>query len=309
MHTRNIHRNGYPFEELSQLHPPLANFLATSTKAKISIDFANPNAVKALNAALLNKYYEVKFWDIPPGFLCPAVPGRADYIHHIADLLADGNSADIPTGKNVKGLDVGTGANLIYPIIGSQSYGWQFVGSDVSPISIKSAKAIINANASLTKYVKIRQQSDSKSYFKNIIGQDDYFDFTLCNPPFHSSKEAAEKGNVRKLKGLQHNQNKQSPNRNTKANFKHIGQSPALNFGGQNNELWCEGGELKFVLAMIEESIEYKSQVGWFTCLVSKSQHLNDLKKAILKHRPSDYKQIDMGQGNKLSRFIAWTFA
>jgi hypothetical protein len=96
-----------------------------------SIDFANPAAVKALNQALLKKFYDIAHWDIPPGYLCPPIPGRADYIHHVADLLAGEHEVAIPRGPSVAVLDIGIGANCVYPIVGCHDYGWQFVGTDI----------------------------------------------------------------------------------------------------------------------------------------------------------------------------------
>ena len=87
MHPRNLHKNGYPMDALCQSYPALKPFLVRAKSGKTSIDFTNANAVKALNAALLFHYYKLEYWDMPEGYLCPPVPGRADYIHGIADLL------------------------------------------------------------------------------------------------------------------------------------------------------------------------------------------------------------------------------
>jgi len=307
MHSKNIHKNGYDFDTLTKAYPPLSPFMRVSTKAKPSIDFANPDAVKCLNAALLAVYYNTLFWDIPKGFLCPAVPGRADYIHHLADLLATQNEGKVPTGKRTRGLDIGAGANLIYPILGSQTYGWKFVAVDVSDSAYKSAKTISETNAPLKKLVTVRKQTDAAAYFSGVINPDEYFDFTMCNPPFHASSEVAQQGNLRKLKGLQHHQNKRT-NAASTTSFQAISKNPQLNFGGQHNELWCLGGELKFVSDMIKESINFKTQVGWFTCLVSKSSHLPALEKALQNLGCPCVKIIEMSQGNKISRFIAWTY-
>lgn len=311
MHSNNIHKNGYDFQNLVKHYLPLAPFIRKSTKGKDSIDFANPAAVKCLNAAILAVDYRTPFWDIPEGYLCPAVPGRADYIHHIADLLAIASNKDteVKDPKGVRGLDIGTGANLIYPILGAQIYDWRFVASDVNKPSIKSANAIVQANSSIKKRVKLRQQTQSNQIFHGVIQEDEYFDFTMCNPPFHRSEEEAIKGNSRKLKGLKHHQNKRKSNAaSTKKQMVNTPKSPALNFGGKSNELWCDGGEVAFISKMIKESADFKQNVSWFTCLVSKSANLCDLEKTLNHTNPRIVKRIEMGQGNKLSRFIAWRY-
>jgi len=322
MHKRNVHKNGYPMAALCQAHPALSGYMINAKSGKKSIDFANQDAVKTLNAALLIHYYGLKIWDIPNGDLCPPVPGRADYIHGIADVLASSNAGGIPKGNSVKGLDVGIGANAIYPIIGSQSYGWQFVGSDIDVVSVKSAKSIATKNPKLTPLLSVRKQPNKTKIFEGIIQPNEHFTFTMCNPPFHKSAEAAALGSERKAIGLKGNKHKRSgkkpridanadinANTNASAKAKPDISNIKLNFAGTGNELWCEGGELAFIQRMIIESVKYKSQVDWFTCLVSKSEHLKPIETSINYYGATKFLKVDMGQGQKQSRFVAWTFS
>lgn len=112
----------------------------------LSIDFADPVAVALLNKTLLKYFYGVAEWGIPPEYLCPPVPGRADYLHHLADLLSHCNGGTIPRGASIRALDIGVGANCIYPIIGHCEYGWSFVGADIDPVALASAKRIVRSN-------------------------------------------------------------------------------------------------------------------------------------------------------------------
>ena len=130
LHPRNRHLSRYDFRELVGTFPELTPFVRLNEYQDESIDFSNPNAVMMLNKALLKHYYNIDHWDLPPGYLCPPVPGRADYIHHIADLLGSCNSKIIPVDVKIKCLDIGVGANCIYPIIGNKEYEWSFVGAD-----------------------------------------------------------------------------------------------------------------------------------------------------------------------------------
>src|SRR5690606_1059553 len=131
LHSRNIYRNGYDFGHLAQKSPELETFLHKNEHDSLTVDYANPDAVKALNIALLIGDYGLTYWDIPDGYLCPPVPGRADYIHHLADLLAAQNTKRIPIGPSIRVIDIGVGANAIYPIVGHKAYGWTFVGSEI----------------------------------------------------------------------------------------------------------------------------------------------------------------------------------
>lgn len=245
-------------------------------------------------------------------FLCPPIPGRADYIHGIADLIFDqknaSTSAEKPVFDGVTGLDIGTGANLIYPILGSQIYDWKFVATDIDKVAIKSAGIIQQANKALTNKIHLRHQQNPAAIFTGVIKQQDQFMFSMCNPPFHLSEQAAASGSQRKIQNLHKHQKKHNSipatlKNNRTQNDKHI-----LNFSGQHNELWCEGGEVGFISRMITQSTEYKHQVKWFTSLVSKKDSLIPISKALSAINPLEVKVVEMGQGNKLSRFVAWRF-
>lgn len=191
LHPRNRHHQRYDLPALCQAHPDLQGYITLNPLGEQTIDFANPQAVKALNKALLAHFYAVKHWDIPDGFLCPPVPGRADYIHHLADLLA-GDSGEVPKDATI--LDIGTGANLIYPLIGAHEYGWRFTGSEINPQAFASAQAIINGNPGLTRQIRLRRQKESQAIFHGVIHKNETYDATLCNPPFHDSAESARAG-------------------------------------------------------------------------------------------------------------------
>jgi 23S rRNA (adenine1618-N6)-methyltransferase len=292
LHPRNLHQGRYDLEVLSETLPQLKDFLFVNSYGNLTIDFANPEAVKSLNQALLKHFYQVSFWDIPEGFLCPPIPGRADYIHHLADLLAQSNSGKNPIREKIRVLDVGTGANLIYPILGNSIYEWGFVGSELNPKAIESAREIVMKNSRFQGKIELRRQSDSSKIFFNIIQPGEFFDLTLCNPPFHESAQAAQEGSQRKVRNL-------------------TGKAVAkaeLNFGGQAAELWTEGGEQAFIRKMIVESLNFKNQVFWFTTLVSKSENLKPIQTQLQKVGVTHQKVVDMAQGNKKSRFVAWTF-
>ncbi|PYE80067.1 23S rRNA m(6)A-1618 methyltransferase [Winogradskyella epiphytica] len=291
LHPRSRHRERYNFEELIKSSPDLAPFVAPNKYGDESINFFNPDAVKALNTALLKHHYRLEYWDIPQHYLCPPIPGRADYIHNIADLLKE-HQSEIPTGQHIKGLDIGVGANCIYPIIGNHEYGWSFIGSDTDEKAISSAQSIVTKNPNLKSHIEIRRQEQANAFFKGVLNPDERVDFTICNPPFHASLEDAKKASLKKLKNL-----KGQPD-----------VKPVLNFGGQQNELWTKGGEARFVKDMIYESKHFSKQCLWFTSLISKETTLKPTYKILQKVNATFVKTIEMGQGHKISRFIAWTF-
>jgi len=292
LHPRNPHRFQYNFRELIETSRELKPFVFVNQYGNESIDFADPDAVRLLNKALLKHFYGIKHWDIPANYLCPPIPGRADYIHYLADLLSANNNGIVPRGEKVFGLDIGVGANCVYPIVGTKEFGWRFVGSDIDRKAIESAQNIVASNSILVNRVEVRLQPSSEDIFRNILRPDEWFDFTLCNPPFHSSAEEAALGNKRKLRnlGLQK------------------GNKASLNFGGQNTELWCKGGEEAFLQRMVEQSAEVSTRCFWFTSLISKSSNLPSVHWALKNVNATEVQTIKMAQGQKVSRFVAWTF-
>ncbi|MCF6351746.1 MAG: 23S rRNA (adenine(1618)-N(6))-methyltransferase RlmF [Cyclobacteriaceae bacterium] len=292
LHPRNKHNTRYNFKELINSYPALSPFIKLNTYNDESIDFSDADAVKALNSALLKQFYSIDYWDIPKGYLCPPIPGRADYIHHIADALAHKNKGRIPKGPNIKCLDIGVGANCVYPIIGSKEYGWSFIGSDTDPASIKAANNIINTNEILKLRVSIRLQESKKDFFYGVISKEEKVDITICNPPFHASAEEATASTKRKLNNLTHKKN----------------EPIVRNFGGTNAELWCDGGERKFVLDMIRESKKFAKSVFMFSTLLSKQSNVKAIQMALKEADARSVKTISMGQGNKSSRIIVWSF-
>lgn len=287
LHPNNRHQGRYDFSKLCPKTPELTSYLKPNPHGDQTIDFSNPQAVLCLNKALLAQFYGVQFWDIPEGYLCPPIPGRADYIHYLADLMDAPKSNPKP-----RILDIGTGANLIYPIIGSQAYDWTFLASDIDVTAINSTKLIIESNPNLKKKIKVVQQTNKLSFFQGVITESDYFEASMCNPPFHSSAEEAKAGSDRKWRNLKGENLKKTP----------------LNFGGKKNELWCEGGERAFVKGMIHESTKFQTQVGWFTSLISKEENLKPLKQVLTQIGTSKVKVIQMSQGQKTSRILAWSF-
>lgn len=297
LHPRNRHRARYDFDQLVQVSPSLAPYVKLNQYGDASIDFSNAQAVKALNQALLKQFYAVSVWDIPKHYLCPPIPGRADYLHYLADLLSEANAGVIPRGQSVRVLDIGVGANMIYPLIGTHEYGWQFVGADIDAKALNNAQQIIDANA-LSNWIELRLQLSPASIFKGVISQGENFALTMCNPPFHGSLQEAQTGTQRKWRGLGKNLAKRASNN----------KSAVLNFGGQNAELYCEGGEEAFVAAMIKESRHYATQCIWFTTLISKAANLPSVYRALKKVNALEVKTIEMSQGQKKSRIVAWTF-
>ncbi|WP_094752758.1 23S rRNA (adenine(1618)-N(6))-methyltransferase RlmF [Psychromonas sp. CD1] len=292
LHPRSLHLGRYDLDALCSCLPALSRFVMCNEYGNITIDFSNSDALLTLNQALLKFFYHIDFWEIPKGYLCPPVPGRADYLHYLADLLMKETPLEVHSAQ-IKVLDIGCGANCIYPILGSQIYNWSFVGVDIDVLSIKTANLLIKSNKCISSKIKTRLQKNKKAIFEGIIQPHDKFTLSMCNPPFHASMQQALQGSTRKVNNL---------------NKGKVKQAVTLNFAGQEHELCCLGGEISFLKQMIKESVQYADQILWFTSLVSKSENLGPLKKLLKQLNVPKVKVIKMQQGQKTSRLIAWSF-
>ncbi|MDN3701596.1 23S rRNA (adenine(1618)-N(6))-methyltransferase RlmF [Vibrio artabrorum] len=316
LHPRNQHTGRYDFELLIAALPELKEHLIKNPVGEDTVNFSDPLAVKLLNKALLAHHYGVKHWDIPAGYLCPPIPGRADYIHRVADILNSDGQGEPYNHASVKALDIGVGANCIYPIIGATEYKWRCTGTDVDPVSVKTANFIAESNANLKGKIRTRLQTDSESIFKGVIKDNERYDVTICNPPFHASQQEADQGSQRKLDNLAANRAKKAgmpfkPERKNSTRPQkgvETANKPTLNFGGQKSELWCPGGEAAFILKMAKESQLFATQVLWFTTLISKKDNVDMIRSELGKLRAKQVKVVEMSQGQKVSRFVAWTF-
>lgn len=278
LHPKNKHRKGYDFETLILKNRRLNAFLFENKFKVRSIDFSNPMAVKELNRSLLRHHYDIHFWDFPDENLCPPIPGRVDYLHYLAD---------IKKGKEIKVLDIGTGATCIYPLLGASEYQWKFIATDVDHESLVSAQKIIDKN-DLNDSIELRFQKEKQHILKNVLKEEDVFTFTMCNPPFYKSASEAQGANARKSRNL--------------------GNNAVRNFSGNSNELWYQGGEKAFLHTYLYESSLFPKASEWFTSLVSKKENVESLQNSSKKLGAQEFKIIPMHQGNKVTRIVAWKF-
>lgn len=288
LHTRNKHRGEYNLQTLQKCNPLLHEFVYTNDWDKETIDFSKPQAVLELNKAILFSEYKLKHWEIGKNSLCPAIPGRVDYIHHLADLIEEDPSHTKQPPNKI--LDIGTGSSLIYPILGVQEYNWEFVGTEIDKNSIHHAEININKNSWLKKKIQLRFQEDKENILEGIIFNTDWFDAIICNPPFFKSREDNWESSTKKFQNLRKNKN-----------------TPTIqNFSGHANELWYPGGEKAFVTKLIYESRKYKKQLNWITTLISDKNNLKPLIAVLEYHKAKKVELIPMKHGQKITRILAW---
>ncbi|KAK8953708.1 hypothetical protein KSP40_PGU004079 [Platanthera guangdongensis] len=307
IHPCNRYAENPPdFAQLASLYPSFEPFVFPSRSGRPTIDWKDFNATRELTRVLLLNDHGVNWW-IPDGQLCPTVPNRSNYIHWINDLLS---SELIPSmqGSNarIRGFDIGTGANCIYPLLGAALLGWSFVGSDVAVVALEWAKRNVESNPHLLELIEIRDASDQFScgYFMSsasdnvnedhqelldikksgtlpvlagVVKDGEIFEFCMCNPPFFESIEEA-------------------------------GLNPKTSCEGTPEEMVYPGGERAFITRIIEDSVGLRHSFRWFTTMVGRKANLKSLISKLREVGVSIVKTTEFVQGHTTRWGLAWSF-
>ncbi|XP_072978132.1 uncharacterized protein [Typha angustifolia] len=298
IHPRNRYSESAPdFGLLASLYPSFADFVFPSRSGRPTIDWTDFNATRELTRVLLLHDHGVHWW-IPDGQLCPTVPNRSNYIHWIEDLLAcELTPPTRASDGRVRGFDIGTGANCIYPLLGASLFGWSFVGSDVTDVALEWAKKNVESNPHLVELIEIRNANDASCSAEDkpigevarqdvvvkppvlvgIVKDGESFDFCMCNPPFFESIEAA-------------------------------GLNPKTSCGGTAMEMVCPGGECAFITRIIEDSVSLKHSFRWFTSMVGRKVNLKFLMSKVRDVGASVVKTTEFVQGQTARWGLAWSF-
>ena len=284
-HPLSDHHARYDFQALSKTCPELLSHVFVSPKTRENtVDWSSPDAVSCLNKALLMQHYGISSaYSVPAPYLSAGVPGRADYVHH---LLADLVDAPGRGDATLRGLDIGTGANAIFPLIATHKYpNVEIVGTDIDAAALAVASLNVQCSPSAARRVTLRLQPSARSIFANVIHPGEHFAFTMCNPPFHASLAAAQAATARKARNL----------------------SSGRNFAG-DKELYCEGGELGFITRMMGESAQHRQSLGWVTTLVSAGSNLAALERVLAGLSVRRVEVVPLEAGHKSTRILAWRF-
>ncbi|GLD71737.1 RNA N6-adenosine-methyltransferase mettl16 [Lates japonicus] len=243
-----------------------------------SVNFKEPEAVRALTCTLLKEDFGLTI-EIPLERLIPTVPLRLNYIHWVEDLI-DGQK------QPRRGIDIGTGASCIYPLLGATMNGWYFLATEVDDICFDYATKNVDQNnlSDLIKVVKVPQKTllmDALKEETEII-----YDFCMCNPPFFANQLEA--------KGVNSRNSRRPP-------------PSSVNTGGVT-EIMAEGGELEFVKRIIHDSLQLKKRLRWYSCMLGKKCSLAPLKEELRKQGVPKVTHTEFCQGRTMRWALAWSF-
>ncbi|XP_072548107.1 RNA N(6)-adenosine-methyltransferase mettl16 [Salminus brasiliensis] len=278
MHPRNRYKDKPPdFAYLASKYPDFQKHVQTNLVGGVMLNFKDPEAVRALTCTLLKEDFGLTI-EIPLERLIPTVPLRLNYIHWVEDLTGG-------QGSPRRGIDIGTGASCIYPLLGASMNGWYFLATEVDDICYNYATKNVEQNnmADLIKVVKVPQ----KTLLMDALKEESIvYDFCMCNPPFFANQLEA--------KGVNSRNSRRPP-------------PSSINTGGVT-EIMAEGGELEFVKRIIHDSLQLKKRLRWYSCMLGKKCSLSPLKEELRKQGVPKVTHTEFYQGRTMRWALAWSF-
>jgi 23S rRNA A1618 N6-methylase RlmF len=118
-----VNRLVFDFHKLACLEPELRPYVLI-LNCRTVCNFKEQKSLIVLTKAIMKHCFGVQ-WMCPMENLCPRVPARLNYLLWV----------NYQVGPNLKietVLDVGTGATLIYPLLGHAVFGWKFIATEIS---------------------------------------------------------------------------------------------------------------------------------------------------------------------------------
>ncbi|XP_066244910.1 U6 small nuclear RNA (adenine-(43)-N(6))-methyltransferase [Euwallacea similis] len=278
MHPRNIYKSPPNFKELALEFPEFKPYVKLDFSGKVNFNFKDADALRVLCCTLLKKNFGLTV-NLPKNKLVPTIPLRLNYILWIEDLLDFLQKSD-----KVKGIDIGTGASCVYPLLAAKKNGWSMVATETDPTSFEYAQNNVNNN-NLQNLVTVVKVPGDSLLNDAINGQD--FDFCMCNPPFFASTQELHPFFKARSASRPH---------------------PKNAFVATTTEVVVKGGEVEFIQKMINESKSLKTKVKLYTSMVGQKSHLPALKKSLRQAGVGSFKETEFCQGNTTRWGLAWTF-
>ncbi|CBQ68542.1 conserved hypothetical protein [Sporisorium reilianum SRZ2] len=287
------------FRQLAIKYPTtFGTFVKDDGGYEAKLDFHDAEAVRCLAQTLLLDDFHLDA-TFSPTNLCPMIPNRLAYISFVHELLAWTlptwhvleHFRRRPLDAAVRGLDVGTGASAIYPILGAACFAaWRFVATDVDGASLAYAREHVvgRARDEVKQRIELVPVAEEDAF---VPEREEAYDFTMCNPPFYSSQHEID-------------------------DLARIKRQPANAVcHGTPSEMITSGGEVSFVQRMIRESLTPAPKVRWWTCMLGRlssvvtlSAELKQLAKAG-KVGGWGVHELATGGGRTKRWVILWTTA
>ena len=249
---------------------------------------ATPAFQRALTRSILHFHFGLQLPLLPDDRLCPPVPNRWFYCEWVLQEVMPSltNPMHFETTYKVTnvGLDVGTGASAIYPLLLlSQDSKLHMLASEIDTMSIQSAKINCEANG-LQDRVTLIPITDSSNLVGGPLSQAlakanvTNLDFIVTNPPFFDERPS-ERADGRE----------RTPMTDTEGLY--------------------PGGEVGWVLDVLRDSLTTLTNIGWYSTMLSKKASFQTLERILTNFLgPGHVRSTEFNVGSMTRWFLAWTY-
>ncbi|KAJ3477454.1 hypothetical protein NLG97_g8835 [Lecanicillium saksenae] len=276
-HFRSLYSNPPDFKQLAALDDDFAAVVQGR-----ELDFKDPKAVMQLSKALLKHDFSLSL-ELPDNRLCPPIPNRHNYILWLKDLL-DSTTYNASGGKLV-GIDIGTGASCIYPMLGCIQRPWSFIAADIDDESLSWARKNIENNHLQNRIQLVKSEPNGPIIpIQTAVNEEDLA-FVMTNPPFYRSTEEMDERAAEKS------------------------LPPLTACTGAPVEMVTEGGEVAFVGRILDQSLELRGRIQWYTAMFGFLSSVTALVQRLRDNDIGNYAVTEFVQGKKTKRWaVAWSF-
>ncbi|KIY52254.1 S-adenosyl-L-methionine dependent methyltransferase, partial [Fistulina hepatica ATCC 64428] len=303
MHPRNPYASPLDFSQLAESYPALKPCLIPTSHGDFTISYRDARSQMLLTQALLNRDFGLSV-RLLEDRLCPPIPNRLNYVLWIQDIVEASSLSDQVSqrGREIRGIDIGTGACAIYPLLAcSLEQSWKFCATEIDQHSLDNAKAVVADNGLVSRIEILQAKEDGPLLLPLKLYNFD-FDFSMCNPPFYSSREEmATSARVKESR----------PNaacfffRSAFTSETDVAMQVCT---GAEVEMITPGGEAVFVNRMIEESRALRTRCQWYTSMLGKMASLFAVCEALRAHSIDNYAITEFVQGQTRRWAVAWSF-
>ncbi|KAK8206984.1 hypothetical protein IWZ01DRAFT_351626 [Phyllosticta capitalensis] len=260
---------------------------------------------------ILKKDYDIEL-DMPEDRLFPT-PSRALYVRWIASLLnstdpswyenfdPESSTQPCPRREEIAGLDIGTGASAIYPLLALRLHPqWFMYATEIDATSLRYAHDNLVANK-LDDRCRLLQRTPTQPFMPDAdkLGRQ-HLDFVMTNPPFFASVQEWQAS----LSGT----GKEKPpdsvctGARTEMVYEGEGQGEGESGGG--------GGDYDFALRLYRESAQAEHvKAQWYSVMFGKKQSAQRFVAHLQTAQCLNFATFLLGAANRTRRWVvAWSW-
>lgn len=246
------------------------------------------DAVRCATDVLLRHHFQLRV-TLPREHLLPHLTLRLNYVHFLEDLLGGEWRRDQACAFH--GIDIGAGASCIYPLLLRRLHPEvRLLATELNPASFALAARNWHANFGDAAVPLPPLDGDADAYaaaafdlrrvrsgelLLAALRDGERALFCMCNPPFFDSVEAKATHGKR-------------------------------SFAAVESEVATPGGELAFVLQLVDESLQLRARVGTYTTMLGRSSTLAPLLKRLRECADVEAHGSDTFWQGRMSRPVVW---